>query len=178
MLGLIRDYVNHGGSWWETGGYSFYAPAFLGGHGWQTETIGPDGIGYFGLRVGGGAVDQAAEPLTVTAQGLELLGSTLATSLQGKISAVNRGLPRTADAPAHLPLLAGAQQDFLGAYRLEGWGYLWRTGGFWPNADVVIPAAVATMEYLYTHLPLPAEPDPTRYLWHGVLSQNNSDSGE
>jgi len=177
MLALIRDYVNHGGSWWETGGYSFYTPAFPGSYGWQTEVIGPDGAGFFGLQVGGGANDQAPEPLTVTARGLELLGSTLGASLQGKRSAVNRGLPRTADAPAHLTLLAGAQQDFLGAYRLEGWGYLWRVGGFWPNPDVVVPTAVATMEYLYSHAPLPAESDPTRYLWHGVLSQNDSDSG-
>ena len=171
MLDLIRDYVNHGGSWWETGGYSFYAPAFLGKQGWQTETIGPDGMGYLGLLVAGGAVDQAPEPLIVTSRGLELLGGTLSAALQGKTSTVNRGLPRSADAPSHITLLAGAQQDFLGAYRLEGWGYLWRVGGFWPNPEVVLPAAVATMEYLYAHPPLPVEPDPTRYLWHGILSR-------
>ena len=171
MLGLIRDYVNHGGCWWETGGYSFYAPAFVGAPGWQTETIGPDGMGYFGLPVGDGAVDQAPEPLTVTAQGLELLGSRLSAGFAGKTSTVNRGLPRTADAPSHLTLLAGAQQDFLGAYHLEGWGYLWRVGGFWPNPQVVLPAAVAAMEYLYTHPPLPIDPDPIRYLWHGAISR-------
>jgi hypothetical protein len=169
MLGLIRDYVNHGGCWWETGGYSFYTPAFLGAQGWQTQLLGPDGMGYFGLPVGDGPVDQAPEPLTVTALGQELLGSRLSAGLAGKTSTVNRSLPGTADAPSHLTLLAGAQQDFLGAYRLEGWGYLWRVGGFWPNPQVVLPAAVAVMEYVYTHPPLPIDPDPIRYLWHGTL---------
>jgi hypothetical protein len=178
MLDLIRDYVNHGGCWWETEGYSFYAPVFLGSQGWQTETIGPDGMGHFGLPVGDGAIDQAPEPLTVTARGLEWLGSRLSASLQGKTSTVNRGLPRTADAPGHLTLVAGAQQDFLGAYRLEGWGYLWRVGGFWPNPQVVLPATVAAMEYLYTHPPLPTEPDPIRYLWHGILSRQDQPIGK
>ena len=178
MLGLIRDYVNHGGSWWETGGYSFYAPAFLGTQGWRTETIGPDGMGYFGLPVGGGAVDQAPELLTVTSQGLELLGSALSAALQGRTSTVNRGLPRTADAPGHLTLLAGVQQDFLGAYRLEGWGYLWRVGGFWPNPQVVLPTAVAAIDYLYTHPPLSTEPDPARYLWHGILNSQDQPIGK
>ena len=169
MLDLIQDYVNHGGCWWETGGYSFYTPAFLGAQGWQTQALGPAGMGYFGLPVGDGAVDQTPEPLTVTALGQELLGSRLSAALAGETSTVNRGLPRTADAPSHLTVLAGAQQDFLGAYRLEGWGYLWRVGGFWPNPQVVLPAAVAAMEYLYTHPPLPIDPDPIRYLWHGIL---------
>jgi hypothetical protein len=171
MLELVRGYVNQGGCWWETAGYSFYAPAFRDQQGWQTETLGPDGMEYFGLPVGTGPVDQAPEPLIVTARGAELLGGTLSAALAGKMSAVNRWLPRTADAPSHFTLLAGAQQDFLGAYRLEGWGYLWRVGGFWPNPEVVLPTAVAAMEYLSTHPPLPVEPDPTRYLWHGVVSR-------
>jgi len=171
MLDLIRGYVNQGGCWWETGGYSFYAAAFLDRQGWQTETIGPAGMEYFGLPVGAGAVDQAPEPLLVTPRGMEMLGSALAAALAGKTSVVNRGLLRSANAPGHVAVLAGAQQDFLGAYRLEGWGYLWRVGGFWPNPEAVLPAAVAVTEYLYTHQPLPIEPDATRYLWHGTVSR-------
>jgi hypothetical protein len=109
--------------------------------------------------------------LIVTARGTEFLGAVLSAALTGRMSAVNRWLPRTTDAPSHLTVLAGAQQDFLGAYRLEGWGYFWRVGGFWPNPEVILPTAAAVMEYLYTHLPLPIEPDPTRYLWHGVVSR-------
>ena len=168
-LALIHDYVNHGGSWWETAGYSFYTSGFIQGTTWQTETIGPQGMGSLGLPVGGGDVAQAAEPLTVTALGQNVFGATLSAQLQGMTSVVNRGLVRTADDPGHLALLAGAQQDFLGAYRLEGWGYLWRIGGFWPNTNVVLRAAAATMEYLYTQPPLPFVSGPTKYLWHGRL---------
>jgi hypothetical protein len=162
-LSAILDYVNHGGSWWETAGYSFYGA-------WQTETIGPTGMNYFGVPVGGGDVAQPAEPLTVTALGQTVFGADLSGRLQGLSSIANRGLLRTADDPGHLALLAGAQQDFLGAYRLDGWGYLWRIGGFWPNPSVVLPAAAATMEYLYTHPPLPFPSGSTRYLWHGSLA--------
>jgi hypothetical protein len=65
--------------------------------------------------------------------------------------------------------LAGALGDFLGAYRLNGWGCLWRAGGFWPNPDVLLPAVTATMEYIYTHPPLPGNAGPIRYFWHGTV---------
>lgn len=168
-LSAIYDYVNRGGSWWETGGYSFYVGAYQSG-GWQTQTIGPSGMNYFNLPVGGGDVAQPAEPLTVTALGQTVFGAELSGNLQGLTSVVNRGLLRTAEDPGHLALLAGAQQDFLGAYRLDGWGYLWRIGGFWPNPSVVLPAAAATVEYLYTHPPLPFPSGATKYLWHGSLA--------
>ena len=169
-LNAIRDYVNHGGSWWETAGYSFYTPSFLQSGVWQTETIGPTGMNYFGAPVGGGDSAQPAEPLLVTSLGQIVFGNGLSSQLQGLTSTVNRGLLRTPDDPGHLALLAGAQQDFLGAYRLDGWGYLWRIGGFMPNRNVVLPAAVATMEYLYTNPPLPFPPGSTKYLWHGNLA--------
>lgn len=168
-LGAIQYYVNHGGSWWETAGYSFYVSAYLQSSVWQTQNIGPGGMGFFGLPVGGGAVDQPAEPLTVTGLGQTIFGADLSARLQGLATVVNRGLVRTTDDPGHLALLAGAQQDFLGAYRLDGWGYLWRIGGFWPNPNVVLPAAMATLEYIYTHPPLPFESGPTKYLWHGNM---------
>lgn len=169
-LSAIKDYVDNGGCWWETAGYSFYSAAFLQSGAWQTEMIGPSGMNFFGVPVGGGEVNQAAEPLTVTAEGQTVLGAELASRLQGLASTVNRGLLRTADDPGHHALLAGAQQDFLGAYRLDGWGYLWRVGGFWPNRDVVLPAATAAMQYLFSHPPLPFPSGPTKYLWHGTLS--------
>jgi len=68
-LALIHDYVNQGGSWWETAGYSFYVASWLQSATWQTETIGARGMSSFGLPVGGGANAQPAEPLIVTAAG-------------------------------------------------------------------------------------------------------------
>ena len=124
----------------------------------------------FGVPVGFGDVAQPAEPLTVTAEGQAILGADVASRVQGLSSVVNRGLLRSADDPGHHALLAGAQQDFVGAYRLDGWGYLWRLGGFWPNRDVVLPVARATMEYLFSHPPLPYPSGQTRYLWHGTLN--------
>jgi hypothetical protein len=172
MVGLIRDYVNNGGSWWETAGYSFYTAAWLSG-GWQTETIGPSGMDSFGLPVGSGDVGQAPELLTVTADGQTIFGPALSAQLAAESTAVNRGLPGTEDDPGHLALLAGAEQDFLGAYRLEGWGYLWRYGGFNPNSNVLLATAPAVMTYLYTNAPLPAAASSQKYLWQGsIFSQS------
>lgn len=167
-LGLIHDYVNNGGSWWETAGYSFYTSSWLQSAVWHTETIGPSGIGSLGLLVGGGDIAQPAEPLAVTAAGQAMFGPALSAQLQGLASSVNRGLLRTSDDPGHLAVLAGAQQDFMGAYRLDGWGYLWRIGGFWPNSNMVLPAVPAIMTYLYTNAPLPATVSTVEYLWHGT----------
>jgi hypothetical protein len=170
MLQLVRDYVNRGGSWWETAGYSFYAPTYLNGAAWQTQSIGPAGMGYFGLPVGSGDVAQSAEALSVTSEGRELLGDAVADQLSGLTSSVNRGLPRTAGDPGHLAVLAGAETDFLGGYRLEGWGFLWRTGGFNPDRAVLIPATVGVIEYLYSHPPLPVPSSTMPYLWHGTVT--------
>jgi len=168
-LSAIRDYVDRGGSWWETAGYSFYVSAFLQSGTWQTEVIGPGGMNSFGLPVGGGDNAQPPEPLAVTPLGQTVFGADLSARLQGMTSTVNRGLLRTPDDPGHLTILAGAQQAFVGAYRLDGWGYLWRIGGFFPNPNVVLPAATAAMEYIFTNPPLPFEGGPTRYLWHGNM---------
>jgi hypothetical protein len=169
-LGLVQDYVNNGGCWWETAGYSFYTSSWLQSGAWQTETIGSSGMDTFGIPVGGGDNDQPAEPLIVTSTGQAMFGPALSAQLQGMSSSVNRGLLRTSDDPGHIALLAGAQQDFLGAYRLGGWGYLWRIGGFFPNPDVVLPAVPAVMTYLYTNAPLPALASPVSYLWHGNVT--------
>jgi len=172
-LDLIRDYVNHGGSWWETAGYSFYsafsprAPgAGDGSGGWHVDRVGPSGMGYLGLPVGGGEIDEPAEPLAATPEGREWLGPGLAAQVDKAMSTVNRGLLRGQEDPGHLTLVAGHRQDFIGGYRLDGWGWLWRIGGFWPNPDVAPAVAVAATEYLYTHPPLPVKAGGIRYLWH------------
>jgi hypothetical protein len=169
MLDLIRDYVNQGGCWWETGGHSFYGAIHLEGGGSERESVGPSGLAHLGLPIGGGDVEQAPERLIVPAEGREWLGDDLSRRAAAMMSVVNRGLPRSADDPGHLTLVAGEGKDFIGGYRLEGWGWLWRIGGFWPNPEVALPVAVAAMEYIYTHPPQPVKPGAVKYLWHVVV---------
>ncbi|MBV9470180.1 MAG: hypothetical protein JOZ57_13170, partial [Abitibacteriaceae bacterium] len=169
MLASIRHYVENGGCWWETGGYSFTQGMSLQGGNWQSETVGPAGVGSFGLPIGGGDVEALGEPLHVTPTGQQWLGEALSGQVAQMQSAVNRGLARGKDDPGHVTLVAGAQQDFIGGYRLNGWGWLWRIGGFWPNPNVVLPVTVAATEYLYTHPSPPAQPGGTQYLWHAVV---------
>ncbi|HEY3915795.1 MAG TPA: DUF6259 domain-containing protein [Verrucomicrobiae bacterium] len=169
-LSLIENYVDNGGCWWETAGYSFYTATWLESGTWETETAGPSGLDTFGIPVGGGANNQPAEALSVTATGQTFFGAQLSTQLQGMTSTVNRGLLRGNGDPGHIALLAGAEADFVGAYRLNGWGYLWRIGGFLPNPEVVLPAVPAAMAYLYTNAPLPALVSSVEYLWHGTIT--------
>ena len=49
--------------------------------------------------------------------GQTMFGQAVSAQLSTESTAVNRGLLRTEDDPGHLALLAGAEQDFLGAYR-------------------------------------------------------------
>lgn len=170
MLQALTDYVNNGGSWWETAGYSFYSARYpLAGGGSASEAVGPSGMGFFGLPVGGGEVEQAPEPLQVTPAGREWFGEKLAAKLAGTPTPVNRGGLRSTDDPGHLTLLAGAEQDFLFGYRLGGWGWLWRLGGFHPNPQAVVPAVVAVTERLYTQPAPPAVVKGWRTLWHATV---------
>ena len=169
-LQAIRQYVESGGCWWETGGYSFHNALAQGADGLKGEPVGPSGMGLFGLSVGGGEVDQAAEPLVVPAEGQAWLSADVAARVAQSTSAVNRSLPRSHEDPGHVTLVAGEREDFIGGYRLNGWGWLWRVGGFNPNPDVVLPVAVAAVEHLYTTPPAPVKAGGVKYLWHAVVT--------
>jgi len=165
-LDAIRRYVEHGGSWWETGGYSFHLAAGPEGQ----QRVGSSGMGYLGLPVGGGEIDQPAEPLVVPAANRAWLGEELAKQVERSMSAVNRGAVRGSHDPGHVTLVAGRRQDFIAGYRLDGWGWLWRIGGFWPNPDAALPVAVKAVEHVYTHPPLPVRPGGVKYLWHARVT--------
>lgn len=169
-LDAIRSYVNHGGVWWEIAGYSFHQAIYpLAAGGWGSESVGPSGMGYLGLPVGGGEVDQTAEALRVPAEGRAWLGEGLANNIEKAMSAVNRGAPRGMEDPGHLTLVAGAEQDFIAGYRLEGWGWLWRGGGFDPNPQVIVPTVAASLEHIYNNPAAPVVVGGVRYLWHAKL---------
>ena len=168
-LTAIQNFVNNGGQWWETGGYSFHVEAAWQNGAWQRSNIGPAGAAFLGLSVGSGEIEEAAQQLAVPERAKIWLGTDLTKQIEASSSMVNRGLPRGTSDVGHFTLMSGKDSDFLGAYRLNGWGYLWRVGGFYPNPDVTIPATVNAIDYLYSHpAPIP-EGGGIKYLWHAVL---------
>lgn len=169
MLTLIRQYVENGGSWWETGGYSLHSATWSEGAGVQTEAVGPSGAAFLGLPVGNGDVEAPAVRLHVPDEGRAWLGDALSVRVSQSTSVVNRGLPRTSQDPGHVTLVAGPEDDFIGGYRLNGWGWLWRVGGFYPDPEVSTSVTTAALEYLYTHAPLPVKAGGIRYLWHATV---------
>jgi hypothetical protein len=168
-LDMVRAYVRHGGCWWETGGYSFYRAAALRDGRWDIAQLGPAGMGRLGLPVGAGADEPVAEPLQVTDEGRGWLGDDLALRIQGARTAVNRPLGQGFADPGHRVLVVSGNSHFLGAYRLEGWGWLWRLGGFSPDPQVALPVAVAITERLYREPPEPPDQPATAYLYHATV---------
>ncbi len=169
-LEAIRRYVEAGGCWWETAGYTFHSAFYLSGAGWQAEAVGPAGLATLGIPIGGGEVDAAAVSLEAAQEGRDLLGLDLRPQLATLSTPVNRALPQGAADPGHVTLVRGDGQDYIGGYRLNGWGWLWRIGGFWPEPKVALPVAVAATEALYTHAPLPVKAAGISYLWHAKAS--------
>lgn len=155
MLERIADYVRHGGIWWETGGYSFHAYAYPGADGqWQRENTGSRGANILGFGCGGYDVDEPARPLRATPTGQQWLGAERVAALERLQAGVQRPFTGRPDA---LDLVRGGGDGFVSAIRGDGWGWLWRLGGFRPPAEVSRLAVVGTLEHLATQ-PWPAPP--------------------
>lgn len=170
MIDGIRGYVSNGGCWWETGGYSMHSAYSPNGAEWRREPVGMAGMAFLGVPVGPGEVDEPAQPLCVSPEAREWLGEKLSARVDRSASMVNRGLPRGPSDPGHFTLVAGDDVDFIGGYRLDGWGWFWRIGGFRPNADVALPVAVAATAYIYTHRPVPVTAAGPPRLWHATVT--------
>jgi hypothetical protein len=168
-LDAIRNYTEHGGNWWETAGHSFFVPIWQQDGKWQTENAGSAATDHLGLSVGSGEVVEATQSLQATADGRKWLGDELSRKIAASSSMVNRFLPRGGSDRGHITLVAGEKQDFIGGYQLNGWGWLWRIGGFHPNPEVAVPVVVAATEYLLANPPQPIRAPGTKYLWHAVL---------
>lgn len=169
-LSHIRDYVRNGGNWWETGGYTFHSALVPDTAGWKREEVGPAGMAYLGLPVGDGEVDAPSVPLKATNVGVRWLGTSMAKQLTDSAAPANRGLPRGSSDPGHVTLVAAGGVDYIGGYRLGGWGWFWRVGGFWPDERVTVPVVASCLRYVYTHPPVPAAPDRQMRLWHAVAA--------
>ena len=170
MLEEIARYVSAGGIWWETGGYSFYTAVWREGDVVRREAVHTAGMETLGLSVGGGAVEQAPEPLVPTRTGRRWLTEADLALLKGRASAVNRGTESRPDALA-LTLLEGEEtrQAFVGGYRLNGWGTLWRLGGMHPDPQVARTVVTATLLHHFTHAPEPVPPSGIRYVWESTV---------
>jgi hypothetical protein len=170
-LDKIRAYVNQGGCWWETGGYSFHSAFAIDGQTSRFENVGPQGMQHLGLPVGFGEVDQPAEPLFATDAGRRWLGEPLSARVGDWQAPVNRALPRGIADPGHLTLISGKNQDYVGGYRLDGWGWLWRVGGFWPDREATPAVVVGAMEHLYSHAPESIPTGGISHLWHATVAK-------
>ncbi len=150
ILAGIRQYVRHGGNWFETGGYPFFEGFFQEDGGVASARIMGEGMDFLGLGVSGGPQKAPLEQLVVTATGKQVLGEEVTAVVLKTPCEINRPLP--AD-DAHLTLIAAEGRDYMGGYSLGGWGRLWRFGGSRASAEMAIPVTAAIVHYTYTHPP-------------------------
>ncbi len=172
---LIQSYVIRGGTWWETGGYSFYTGFSSAG---DRVPIEIQAMQRFELPVGLGATDRPPEKLRLTEIGREWLGPRLSSEIENAQAVVNRAVLNYEHLPAPTTLIRGTTADFVGGYSFDGWGFLWRFGGFNPPADLVKAVVLATTRYRYlqpvelsSRLAANQAPGP-RYLWSAEINSS------
>jgi hypothetical protein len=155
MLATIKAYINEGGIWWETGGYYFHGYAYQAPDGtWQKKGIGTQGAGAFSFQCGNYDVDDPARALNVTEAGTRWFGADTVRGLARLRSGVQRP---TTGRPDALILVLGGRDGFVSGIRCDGWGWLWRLGGFSPEPTAAKLAVVGVLEHLATQ-PWPEPP--------------------
>jgi hypothetical protein len=163
MLDDIRSYVNRGGVWWETGGYSFYVCAYPDAQGaWAQRHLGGDGARRLGFSCAGYPVEDPPEALHVTAVGREWFGAATVARIEAAVSGTQRGFE---DDSRSLVLVAGAGGDLAAGSRGEGWGWLFRLGGFNPDPEVAALTVCGSLSHLASQ-PWPTVDRPAQLrLW-------------
>ncbi len=149
MLDAVSRYIEHGGIWWETGGFSFYYPWWpVVQDGRIVRWEGGSGMGGLSRIVGPAEVlpdDPPAEPVIVTKEGRNLLPPETVGLLQGASAVVNR--PMSAG-HGGWSLMTGQHGDYVAGYQAGGWGYLFRVGGK-GQIKLSLPFVEGTLAYLF-----------------------------
>jgi len=153
MLDAIGAYVQDGGIWWETGGYSFHScavPVLEDGRvaRWEVVRTGPAGATRLGFGCASFDVDEPDRALTVTSSGREWLGPERRARIEALSSGIQRGF--AGKGTEDTVLVQGGDADFAAAIRCGGWGWLWRLGGFNPDPEAATDVVTGVLEHLAT----------------------------
>lgn len=171
MLAAVGEYVDHGGLWWETGGYSFFYPCWPvreGGRIVRWER-GP-GMGGMNSLLGSPdslADNPPAERLSVTAAGRALLPQGAVDKLGTASAVVNR--PLSSEYGGWV-LVTGPHGPYLAGYQIEGWGYLFRVGGK-GQKELTLPAVEATLAHLFRTPPRDWPRVQAKRVWSVVMAR-------
>jgi hypothetical protein len=118
----------------------------------------------------------AAKPIVVTETGKEWFDPALVKTLETQTGLATWRMPSrlAGDSPdsGHVTLVRTGDFDYLGGYRLGGWGWFFRIAQSNADPATAIPLAVASTTYLLNHPPvLLGGEDRTKFLWHATVSQ-------
>lgn len=151
MLSRIKSYVDQGGSWWATGGYSFFYAAWRGGgegesNGWTREVYGEKGLDSFGIKLNVVPNSEPA-PLKLTRTGTEILGDKWARYIRNERADAVR-FPNWKSAGA--VLVETESRPYVTVNRV-GKGLIWHITGFSNSASTLIPCIIGSCEFISQH---------------------------
>jgi len=171
----IRSYVRNGGIWWETSGLPYCISYYQENGVWKGETSYMVALNSLGI-IANITMFTAAKPIVVTEKGKEWFDPALVKTLETQTGLATWRMPSrlAGDSPdsGHVTLVRTGDFDYLGGYRLGGWGWFFRIAQSNADPATAIPLAVASTTYLLNHPPvLLGGEDRTKFLWHATVSQ-------
>ena len=176
MLDSIKNFVRNGGIWWETAGLSFAISYYRENGAWKADnSFAGSGLSHLGVTATL-SMFAAAKPLAATETGKAWFDAAFVKNLEKQTGLATWRMPSrlAGDSPdsGHVTLLLAGEFDYVGGYRLGGWGWFFRIAQSNVDPATAIPLAVAATTYLFNHPPLPiGGEDRTKFLWHASVSQ-------
>ncbi|MGC8668080.1 MAG: hypothetical protein ACP5VE_08210 [Chthonomonadales bacterium] len=148
MVSAIRRFVQHGGTWFENGGYPFWTARAVDDAQTPSVALGPSGLAFLGAAASAiGLYTEPGVPLQPTAAGEAWLGVRWAQLISSCTARVNRPI---LDPGADLVFAQGANGEaYLAGWQLGGSGWFLRFCGGPVPADVALPTGTALIERLF-----------------------------
>jgi hypothetical protein len=158
----VLEYTRKGGTWFETGGYPFYAALHsTDGKNAVKEPVGGEGLAMLGLPGLETPAEATPVRLAVTALGEKWLSPAVAREIGGVDALVNR--PFFAGR-GHV-LVGSPSGGWLTGMQTGGWGWFWRLGGGGPPAAAALPAVSEVCRHLFVTPPT-VEPEQGKRWLH------------
>ncbi|NLG14203.1 MAG: hypothetical protein GX561_08370 [Lentisphaerae bacterium] len=155
-IAMIKQYVDNGGIWWNTGGYPFYFMKNIAPDGTETTNpTGPIAAARLGVECPSGAIDEPEKRLFLTDTGKLWFAGPRADRIQAASANTQRPFVKP---EVSLPLIQGGNDNFVAGIRFDGYGFFFNLGGFSISRDVAIDIVAGTIEYLWNN------PTPTPLL--------------
>jgi len=166
----LRSWEVARGIWWETSGLPFCLSYYREDGVWKGESSYQTALNSLGI-IANITMFTSAKPLVATNTGKVWFDASLVKTLETQTGLPTWRMPSrlAGDLPdsGHVTLIRAGDFDYIGGYRLGGWGWFFRITQSNANPETAIPVVVAATKYLYNHRPEPVGgKDRMKFVWH------------